>query len=160
MTLINNILKYFNFKKFKVLIVDDVISNVELITSYFNIMKKIKTFKSYDPNHAEELLSKYDFDLIILDIQMPKLDGYELALNIKSGLYLKNKNTPIIFITGIYYSDIDKIRGYNMGSIDYLLKPIIYENFLKKIKKYINIGNDDRYFIDVKIDNIKNSINL
>jgi DNA-binding response OmpR family regulator len=144
-------------KKPNVLVVDDIESNVELIVSYLNILN-IKSYKSMSSIESEKLLKTIDFSLIILDIQMPYIDGYELATNIKYGKYNRNEKTPIMFVTGIYNSDIDKMKGYNIGSIDYILKPIDYDSFLYKVKKYVK--KDDKELMIDRFNNIKKSIEL
>lgn len=148
------------FNKKKVMILDDIEYNVELISNYLEDINCIKTYKMYNPLNAEKLLKKIKFDLLIFDIQMPEIDGYELVMRIKNDEYNINKNTPIIFITGIYDSDLDKMKGFNIGSIDYIIKPIEYKSFMYKVKKYLNIGNDDNLFFDIKRYNIKNTIDL
>jgi len=148
------------FNKKKVMILDDIEYNVELISNYLEDINCIKTYKMNNPLNAEKLLKKIKFDLLIFDIQMPEIDGYELVMRIKNDEYNINKNTPIIFITGIYDSDLDKMKGFNIGSIDYIIKPIEYKSFMYKVKKYLNIGNDDNLFFDIKRYNIKNTIDL
>lgn len=153
---LSKIKRFFGLKRDKILVVDDVDSNVELIRSYLKFLNSVKVYGYTNPIKSEEILRKIDFSLIILDIQMPVMDGYQLATNIKLNKYGKNSETPIIFITGIYNSDIDKIRGYNIGSIDYLLKPIKFDDFNKKIENYLDTND----IIDKRMENIKKSINM
>lgn len=148
------------FNKKKVMVLDDIEYNVELISNYLDDINCIKTYKMYNPLNAEKFLKKIKFDLLIFDIQMPEIDGYELVMRIKNDENNINKNTPIIFITGIYDSDLDKMKGFNIGSIDYIIKPIEYKSFMYKVKKYLKIGNNDNLFFDVKRYNIKNTIDL
>jgi len=145
-------------KKYNILIVDDIKENVDLIESYLKEKKEIKIYKSYDPLKSETILKKVNFSLILLDIQMPNLNGYELATKIKNGEYIKNKLVPIVFITGIYDNINDKMKGYNIGSIDYILKPINID-IINKIEKYIHIKTN-KQLLKQRIFNIKKSINI
>lgn len=127
----------------KVMIVDDNLMNVELleeILSKFNL--KISSFLK--PKEAFRLLQHEKFDLILLDVMMPEMSGFELAKKIKNTPV--NKDIPIIFISALSDSH-NKIKGYNLGSCAYIKKPFdvniiksqIY-NILKK-QKYQEIAN-------------------
>lgn len=72
------------------------------------------------------------FDLCILDVMMPKLDGFTVAQNIRS----KNKEIPLIFITARSLK-VDKLKGYSLGADDYITKPFDEEELLWKIKALI-----------------------
>lgn len=89
--------------------------------------------------------SKYD--VIFLDIVMPKADGYKACREIKSNP--KSKNTPVIMLTG-KDSFFDKMKGKRAGTDVYLLKPIVYEEIVKVLKTY---------FPDIKESSSHSSIN-
>ena len=125
------------FKIKRILVVDDIPENVELIMNYLKNIKRLIIDRTCKSKEAISMIQNKKYDLILLDIQMPFMDGYEMAMKLKSGVFGKNMDTNIIFITGIYNSDIDKIKGYNIGSIDYLTKPINREEFVEKIKYYL-----------------------
>jgi diguanylate cyclase (GGDEF)-like protein/hemerythrin-like metal-binding protein/PAS domain S-box-containing protein len=63
-----------------------------------------------------------DYALILLDVQMPEMDGYEVCEHLRSDT--KTANTPVIFLTAAFKDDVDKVRGYVAGATDYLAKPI------------------------------------
>lgn len=63
-----------------------------------------------------------DYALILLDVQMPEMDGYEVCEHLRSDI--KTANTPVIFLTAAFKDDVDKVRGYVAGATDYLAKPI------------------------------------
>lgn len=157
--IINNFISKINLKKkYNVLIVDDVVDNVELLDNYLD-KSYIKVYKHYNPLESVKDLSTIDFSLLVLDIQMPNLNGYDLALNIKTGKYGDlNKDKPIIFITGIYGDNESKMKGYNIGSIDYILKPVDYENFETKVDFYLDNINDKNILLEERMKNIKKSI--
>jgi len=155
-SLLSKIKGFFNEKEYNILIVDDVKENVELLYNYL-LDPKIKVYKFTDPFECEYTLEKVDLSLIILDIQMPGMDGYELSTNIKNGKYGEiNMNKPIIFVTGKYDDTNSILKGYNLGSIDYILKPVDYDDFVKKIEKYLAMDNNK--ILDIRMDNIKESI--
>jgi len=149
--------KIFNKKTHNILIVDDTVDNVTLLEGYIEKIKDVKIYKSYNPFGAEKLLKEIDFSLLLLDIQMNGMDGYELATKIKYGKYGKNIDTPIVFITAIYETNEDKIKGYNIGSIDYIIKPID-NNIKKKVEDYLY--SSKKIISNKKFDNIKKSINM
>lgn len=81
---------------------------------------------------AEEVLAKERFDLLLLDVMLPKKDGFSLA----EGLRARNVNTPIIFITAREMLD-DKIRGFKAGADDYITKPFEFEELFMRIEAVI-----------------------
>ncbi len=103
----------------KVMIVDDNLMNVELleeILSKFGL--EISSFLK--PKEAYQVLLQEKFDLVLLDVMMPEMSGFELAKKIKNTPL--NKDTPIIFISALSDSH-NKIKGYNLGSYAYIEKP-------------------------------------
>jgi len=125
-------------KTYSILVVDDKEENLELMKTNLKQISNVSIDLCKKSSEAEDMIRNVEYSLIILDIQMPNMDGYELATRIKSGYYKKNMTTPLIFVTGIYYSDIDKLKGYTIGSVDYIVKPIS-EDFIRKVKKYIKV---------------------
>ena len=82
-----------------------------------------------DGEVALQTANQSRFELFLLDVMMPKLDGFTLASEFRS----KDKTTPIIFLTAKSLKD-DKIKGYNLGADDYITKPFDEEELLCKIK--------------------------
>ena len=80
---------------------------------------------------ALKLLMVHDFALILLDVNMPGLDGFETANLIHQ--HPRFEKTPIIFITAINLSDLDRMRGYRLGAFDYVMVPIIPEILRSKV---------------------------
>jgi two-component system, sensor histidine kinase and response regulator len=156
--------KILGLNKYKVLVVDDIEENLELLKTNIDLLNDVTVYGCTESKRAEQLLKNIDFSLIVLDIQMPGMDGYELATKLKTGQYNRNENVPLIFVTGIYYSDIDKMKGYNIGSIDYITKPIDNEEFTKKVKKYLSYsyikGDMNKNIIKQRNMNIKKSVNI
>ena len=80
---------------------------------------------------ALKLLMTHDFAVILLDVNMPVMDGFETANLIHQ--HPRFENTPIIFVTAINVSDLDRMRGYRLGAFDYVMVPIIPEILRSKV---------------------------
>jgi len=102
----------------KILIVDDCINNLRILTEALRYDYKIAVAKG--GVEAISYLSRNIPDMILLDIMMPDLDGYELCLYIKSDD--RTKDIPVIFLTGMDEIE-DKTKGFEIGAVDYITKP-------------------------------------
>lgn len=125
-----------------ILIVDDLIENLfslnALISSNSeNFEPKINIYESKSGEEALKIAFNKSIDLIILDIQMPEMNGFETAKFLKSNS--KTKDIPIIFLTAVFKSEEFIKNGFDVGGIDYLTKPVNKDIFLKKIKNYISM---------------------
>jgi signal transduction histidine kinase/ActR/RegA family two-component response regulator len=80
---------------------------------------------------ALKFLMTHDFALILLDVNMPGLDGFETASLIHQ--HPRFEKTPIIFVTAVNVSDLDRMRGYRLGAFDYVMVPIIPEILRSKV---------------------------
>lgn len=87
---------------------------------------------AYNGTVGYNLFRKNQYTLVILDINLPGLGGYELCKNIRA----INGNIPIIFITAQSTLD-DKIKGYDLGADDYIIKPFEFKELLLKIKVFL-----------------------
>ena len=86
---------------------------------------------------ALRLVLKHDFAVILLDVQMPGMDGFETADLIKERE--KSKHTPIIFLTAISRSEVFVSKGYSVGAVDYILKPIVPEVLQSKVRVFVDL---------------------
>jgi len=124
-----------DLQKMKVLIVDDVSENIQVA---MNILKEENYLLSFasDGFEALELIANEEFDLILLDIMMPKLDGFEVCRRLK--LHEVYKDIPIIFLTA--KSDIDSVsKGFELGGVDYIVKPFHAEELLCRVKNHLSL---------------------
>lgn len=78
-----------------------------------------------------------DFAVILLDVQMPILDGFQTALKIRE--IERSTNTPIIFLTANYPSELYAMKGYEVGAVDYIFKPLNIEILRAKIAVFVNL---------------------
>ncbi len=86
---------------------------------------------------ALRLLLKQDFAVILLDVQMPGMDGFETATLIRSRE--RSRLTPIIFLTAFSSEDAQMIRGYEMGAVDYIFKPIVPAILRAKVSIFVEL---------------------
>ncbi|MFA9373797.1 MAG: response regulator [Poseidonibacter sp.] len=127
---------------FSVLLVDDVKENIHSLELIIEHSFDINIFTALSANEGMEILMKNEIDLILSDIQMPDIDGFEFAQYLKS--INKTKNIPIIFITGIYDKEDYQKRGYNLGAVEYISKPIDDVLLTSKLKVYIDLYEDKK----------------
>lgn len=126
----------------KILIVDDEREIVELIKFYLE-KENYLVYTSYDGIQALEIINKNsDIELAIVDIMMPKLDGYELIKKIR-----KDKNIPII-INSAKSEGYEKVMGLDIGADDYITKPFDPFELIARVKSQLR-----RYY---ELNNIKN----
>ena len=130
-------------KKFTVLLVDDVEENIFSLKLLINESFDVDILSALSAHEAMELLMNHEVDLILSDIQMPEIDGFQFAEYVKS--VEKTKHIPIIFITGIYDKDDYQKRGYDLGAIEYISKPIDDTLLSAKLKVYIDLYDDQRH---------------
>lgn len=118
----------------KILIVDDNARNLVLLNELLSELN-VTIHEATSGPDALELVSKNCYNLIFLDIQMPKMNGYELAEFILKDP--KNKHVPIIFLTAVYTDDIYVKKGYTAGAIDFIVKPVNPTILLAKAKFFL-----------------------
>ena len=82
-------------------------------------------------------LMKQDFAAILLDVNMPGLDGFETARLVRT--HPRFERTPIIFVTGMNVSEVDELKGYEVGAIDYLPVPVVPEILRSKVAILVEI---------------------
>ncbi len=91
-------------------------------------------------------------DLILLDILMPDMDGFETCRRLKADE--STKNIPVIFMTALTGIE-DKVKGFELGGVDYITKPIEYEEVLARVKTHLQIVNQKRQ-LEIQACNLEN----
>lgn len=127
-------------QKSKILIVDDKKENLlamEQIIIEEDLEVAVEIFTVDNGPQALILTLHHDFALIILDVQMPDMDGFELAelLRVKK----KTKLIPIIFLSAVFSSEYYIMKGFESGAVDFLTKPINTKILLNKIKNFVQL---------------------
>ena len=119
----------------KILIVDDDSNICELLRMYLE-KDGFDTSIAYDGEQAIELVGRYNPDLILLDIMMPRLDGWQVCREVR-----KNSEIPIIMLTA-KGEDFDKILGLELGADDYISKPFDAKEVLARIKAVLRRSSE------------------
>jgi len=121
-------------EKPRILIVDDQPDNIDVLT---NILKDLYTLMAAtNGEKALKMVSKYHPDLILLDIMMPEMDGYELCRALKSDN--RTSNIPIIFVTGMGEAE-DEAFGLQLGAVDYIAKPFNHLVVEARVKTHLEL---------------------
>jgi len=128
-----------NIEKNSILIVDDEKSNLEVLISILNQEYTVLMTKS--GSSAIEMASKYSPDLILLDIIMPEMNGFDVIKILKASD--KTQNIPVIFITGLVSVE-DEEKGLSMGAVDYIHKPFSPKIVKSRVWNQIQIINQIR----------------
>lgn len=123
-------------QKVNILMVDDHPENLLALEAVLT-SPNYNLIKANSGKEALKCMLQYDFAVILLDVQMPGLNGFETAKLIKTRE--KTKNIPIIFITAISQEMEHVHQGYAVGAIDYIFKPFQPETLKKKIEQFVKI---------------------
>lgn len=123
-------------EKTNILIVDDNPSKMISLESIL-AQRDYNIIKANSGKEALHCLLQQDVAVILLDVVMPEMDGFETARLIRSRD--KNKHTPIIFITAYHETEIDRMKGYNIGAVDFLYTPIIPEILKAKVAVFVDL---------------------
>ena len=114
----------------KILIIEDEEAIAELEKDYLELSDFEVTIEN-DGTKGLELALKEDYDLFILDLMLPGVDGFEICKEIR-----RAKNTPIIMVSA-KKDDIDKIRGLGLGADDYMTKPFLPSELVARVKAHL-----------------------
>jgi PAS domain S-box-containing protein len=125
-----------------ILIVDDNRNNIFTLHTLINEHIDSQIFEAESGTIALQTLLQENVDLIILDVQMPNMDGFETAKLIRSRK--KTQHIPIVFLTAAYKSEEFKQKGFAIGAADYLTKPIDTNQLISRIKSYLRFIEQER----------------
>jgi PAS domain S-box-containing protein len=131
------------YSGFKLLIVDDNENNLFTLHTLIQKHMDVEVLEATSGQSALDIALKTpDIDLIILDVQMPGMDGFQTASMLK--IRKKTKDIPIIFLTAAFKTDEFQQKGYEVGAVDYLLKPIDDNQLINKISTYFRLIEKER----------------
>ena len=127
--------------KVNILLVDD--QPAKLLT-YQAILADVgeKLLCANNATEALELLLKNDVAVVLIDVYMPDIDGFQLAAMIRN--HPRFEKTALIFISAILLTDVDRLRGYEMGAVDYVPVPVIPEVLRAKVKVFVELFRKTR----------------
>lgn len=122
-------------KQGTVLIVDDTPANVSVLFDFLNA----EGFKVLVAKNGKGAIQKAEYaqpDLILLDIMMPEIDGFEACRLLKASA--DTRDIPVIFMTALA-DTVDKVRGFSLGAVDYITKPFQHEEVLARIHTHLQV---------------------
>src|SRR6201993_5120972 len=127
--------------KVNILLVDD---QPDKLLAYEVILGELdeNLVKTSSAREALQFLLKNDVAVVLIDVCMPELDGFQLAAMIRE--HPRFQKTAIIFIYAIHLSDVDRLRGYEMGAVDYVPVPVIPEVLRAKVKVFVELYRKTR----------------
>lgn len=123
----------------KILLVDDSPENLVSLEAALESLGQELVLAQSGTEALRHLLDQ-DFAVILLDVKMPEMDGFQTAELIRSRK--RSRHTPILFITG-YKSDEHLFRGYDLGAVDFLFKPLIPEILRSKVSVFVELSRNN-----------------
>src|SRR6186713_2974176 len=130
----------------KILLVDDREDNLTSIESILESDGYIFVKANSGAQALKILLTEFDFAMILMDVKMPNLNGFETAALIYEREKLKH--IPIIFITANNYGDENLYKGYQSGAIDYIFKPINPDILRAKVGVLVELYKKNRLLVE------------
>ncbi|MDY0092307.1 MAG: diguanylate cyclase [Candidatus Vecturithrix sp.] len=119
----------------KILIIDDDLANLRVLQDYLE-HSGFEVLTAPNAESAHSQLHSSRPDLILLDVLMPGTDGFEICLQLKQDE--RTREIPVIFMTALS-DEINKVRGFEVGGVDYLTKPLHYQETLIRIETHLNM---------------------
>ncbi len=131
------------YSAFTLLAVDDNPDNLFTLRALLQQYFGVRILEAQGGAEALEIAQQgANIDLIILDVQMPEVDGFETARMFK--LRKKTRDIPVIFLTAAFKTEEFQRRGYEVGAADYLLKPIDDHQLINKVSTYFRLIEKER----------------
>jgi DNA-binding response OmpR family regulator len=131
-----------------VLIVDDTPDNLGVLSEWLE-ESGIETMTALSGERALELVKHAKPDLILLDVLMPYMDGFETCLQLKENP--NTRNIPVIFITALM-DTTSKIKGFSTGAVDYVAKPVQREEVLARVHTHLTISRLQKQLSEQNIE--------
>lgn len=132
-----------------ILLVDDQPAK---LLSYEVILEELaeNLYKANSAREALTLLLKHDIGVVLIDVCMPELDGFELATMIRE--HPRFEKTAIIFVSAIAMTDLDRVKGYNYGAVDYVPVPVVPELLRAKVRVFAELYRKTRQLENLNIE--------
>ncbi len=127
-------------EKSNILIVDDLPEKLLVFGTVLEDLGQNLVFVNSGSEALREVLNR-EFAVILLDVNMPDIDGFETAALIRR--YKRSAHTPIIFITA-YADEIQTAKGYSLGAVDYILSPVVPDVLRSKVKVFVELHQMQR----------------
>src|SRR5262245_41622691 len=122
--------------KANILLVDD---QPQKLLSYEAILAPLEQnlIRAHSGKEALQALLKQHIAVVLLDVVMPVMDGFETATMVRN--HPRFRTTPIIFVSAISTSDIERLKGYELGAVDYVSVPVIPEILRAKVGAFVEL---------------------
>jgi CheY-like chemotaxis protein len=127
-----------------VLVVDDLEANLKLMKTLLRGPECNLVFAKSGREALEQLVMR-EFAVLLLDVEMPGMDGYEVAQ--RSRANPETAEVPIIFVTGTQETDERMLRGYGSGAVDFLFKPINAKVLRSKVDVFLELHNGRKHLL-------------
>jgi len=136
-------------EKVNILMVDDQPAK---LLSYEVILAELgeNLIKATSARDALNILLKTDVGVVLMDVSMPDLDGFELADVIRQ--HPRFQKTAIIFISGVHLTDADRIQGYKSGAVDYISVPVVPDVLRAKVRIFVDLHRKTRQLEALNVD--------
>jgi len=134
-----------------IFIIDDQLENMRVLSDMLK-QQEYNVRGAPDGPTALRMINTVLPDLILLDIRMPVMDGYEVCRRLKASW--KTKDVPVIFISALGES-LDKIRAFDVGGVDYITKPFQIEEVLARVRTHLSIRGMQKKFEEQNRELIK-----
>jgi signal transduction histidine kinase len=121
----------------KILIVDDKENNLLALRNVLKALEDVEIIEALSGDAALRATLHHDFALAILDVQMPAMDGYELATLLRNDQ--RTGHVPIIFLSAVYLEATHVFKGYSSGAVDFITKPFNPEILLSKVRVFLEL---------------------
>lgn len=139
-----------------ILIVDDNAINLTLLIESLNQKTEFELLSADSGEGALDILRDNQPDIILLDIMMPGIDGFETCRRVKANS--ATADIPIIFMTALSETS-DKVKGFRVGAVDYITKPIQHEELIARINTHMTIRNLQKQ-LKVANDDLEGRVNI
>src|SRR6201998_198727 len=128
-------------EKVNVLLVDD---QPDKLLAYEVILHELheNLVKTSSAREALQFLLKNDAAVVLIDVCMPELDGFQLAAMLRE--HPRFRKTAIIFISAIHLTDVDQLRGFEMGAVDYVPVPVVPDVLRAKVRIFVELYRKTR----------------
>src|SRR6202048_3901202 len=128
-------------EKVNILMVDDQPAK---LLSYEAILSELgeNLIKAASGKEALEHLLKTEIAVVLMDVSMPEIDGFELAEMIRQ--HPRFQKTAVIFVSAVHLTDLDRLKGYEHGAVDYLSVPIVPEVLRAKVRVFADLHRKNR----------------
>lgn len=138
-----------NLRDFTILAVDDNANNLFTLRALLSCLPNCRVLEARSGEEALMRTIEEPVDLILLDVQMPGMDGFETAEHLR--MTERTRHIPIIFLTAVFKAEEFVRRGYATGAVDYLTKPIDDNLLLNRITLYRKLIEHERHLVEARI---------